>query len=174
MLSASSEIDLIHRAKNGDAAAFAELLRAIYLVAFRLAYGLVHDIDEAEDIVQEASLTAWRRLGNVREGRPLRPWLLAIVANKCRAAAKRRRWSALSTEQVFEDVGDIATRVDLHRALACLRHDDRLVLLLRYYLDLPFEEIALALSISPKGARSRVHRALERLRPMLQTREVFT
>ncbi len=171
---APSESDLLRRARGGDGAAFAGLLQPLYLAAFRLAYGMVHDLNEAEDIVQEASLTAWRRVCNVREGMPLRPWLLAIVANRCRAAAKRRRWSALLGDQVFQEPADLAAQIDLRRALSRLGHDDRVVLLLRYYLDMPFDEIALAVHISPKGARSRVHRALQGLRPMLQVREAFT
>lgn len=160
-------------AKRGDGAAFAELLRPLYLVAFQLAYGLVHDVDEAEDVVQEASLTAWRRLGNVREGLPLRPWLLAVVANQCRASVRRKRWQTVVGDQAFQDADDVAARIDLHRSLSKLGYEDRLVLILRYYMDMPFEEIALTLSISPKGARSRVHRALQRLRPMLQMQEAL-
>jgi RNA polymerase sigma-70 factor, ECF subfamily len=174
-LNTQSELELIHLAKGGDGTAFAELLRPLYVLAFRLAYGFVHDVDEAEDVVQEAVFTAWRRLGNVREGSQLQPWLLAIVGNQSRAALKRRRWSTVSLDRASGPAAstDLATQVDLHRALAGLGYDDRLVLLLRYYLDLPFEEIAIVLGISTKGARSRVHRALLRLRPRMEVREAI-
>lgn len=170
-----SEFELIRLAKGGDGAAFAELVRPVYAVAFRLAYGFVHDVDEAEDVVQEAALTAWRRLANVQEGKQLQPWLLAIVANQSRAALRRRRWSTVSIDRASRAApsADLATHIDLHRALGGLSNDDRLALLLRYYLDLPFEEIAVVLGISTKGARSRVHRALLRLRPKMQIREAI-
>jgi RNA polymerase sigma-70 factor (ECF subfamily) len=85
MLFQRSEIDLVHSAQAGDRAAFAELLRPDYRAAFRLAYGLLQDTDEAEDAVQEAAFAAWRRIGNLRDGAPLKPWFFGIVANQCRA-----------------------------------------------------------------------------------------
>jgi RNA polymerase sigma factor (sigma-70 family) len=63
---------------------------------------------------------------------------------------------------------DIAAALDLRRALRRLGHDERLVVVLRYYLDMPFEEIATTLGISTKAARNRVERAVRRLRPFVQ------
>jgi RNA polymerase sigma-70 factor (ECF subfamily) len=175
MLFERSEADLIRAARVGDGSAFAELLRPAYTAAFRVAYGLLHDVDEAEDAVQEAAFTAWKKLGNVREGSPLRPWFLAIVANHCRTVAKSSWWSAVRVDQpdVVAPANDLAAGVDLRRALARLGHDERLVLVLRYYLDMPYEEIAGVLGISAKAARTRVERALHRMRPILQVREAL-
>jgi RNA polymerase sigma-70 factor (ECF subfamily) len=169
-----SETDLIRSAREGDGSAFAELLRPAYLVAFRVAYGLLHNADDAEDAVQEAAFTAWRKLGNLREGSRLQPWFLAIVANRCRTIAKRR-FLSLSADQAEVEIEtvDVASVVDLRRALARLDHEQRLVLVLRYYLDLPYEEIAATLGISAKAARTRVERAVHRLRPILQMREAI-
>ena len=63
---------------------------------------------------------------------------------------------------------DLAASIDLRRALRRLRHDERLVLVLRYYLDMPFEEIGSTLGVSPKAARTRVERAVHRLKPIVQ------
>jgi RNA polymerase sigma factor (sigma-70 family) len=176
MLFERSEADLIRSARDGDGSAFAELLRPEYNAAFRVAYGLLHNVDEAEDAVQEAAFTAWKKLGNVREGSPLRPWFLAIVANHCRTVTKGRWWSVVLTagsEGREAPAADIAAGIDLRRALARLGHDERLVLVLRYYLDMPYEEIAGVLGISAKAARTRVERALHRVRPILQVREAL-
>jgi RNA polymerase sigma factor (sigma-70 family) len=62
----------------------------------------------------------------------------------------------------------MAAAVDLRRALRRLSHDERLIVVLRYYLDMPFEEIATTLGISTKAARNRVERAVRRLRPIIQ------
>ena len=75
-----TEADLIRAAQAGDRPAYADLLRPIYPTALRLACGLLQDADEAEDAVQEAAFTAWRRIRNLHEGSSLRPWFLGIVA----------------------------------------------------------------------------------------------
>jgi len=165
-----TEADLIQAARAGDGAAFAELVRPQYRAAFRVAYGMLHDADEAEDAVQEAAFKAWKRLGNLHEGASLRPWFLAIVANQCRTVSKSRWWSVLKVEPPDAQGRsiDVAAVVDLRRALRRLGHDERLVVVLRYYLDMPFEEIATTLGISTKAARNRVERAVRRLRPIMQ------
>src|SRR5437763_6569497 len=145
--------DLVQSAIAGDLAAFAELLRPEYTAAFRLAYGLLHDRDDAEDVVQDAAFTAWRRISNLRAGSPLRPWFLAIVANRCRAVKRNHWWSISSSEpsKLEAPPVDLASSIDLRRALRRMRYDERLVLVLRYYVDMPYEEIATTLGISPKA-----------------------
>jgi RNA polymerase sigma-70 factor (ECF subfamily) len=167
------EADLISAARHGDGAAFAELIRPQYRSAFRVAYGLLHNVAEAEDAVQEAAFKAWRRLSNLRDGSSLRPWFLAIVANQCRTVSGSRWWSVIKGEPPADQPSsvDVAAAVDLRRGLLRLDHDARLVLVLRYYLDMPFEEIATTLGISTKAARTRVERAVHRLRPIIQIQE---
>lgn len=165
-----TDTELILAAREGDGSAFAELIRPQYRVAFRVAFGLLHNADEAEDAVQEAAFKAWKRLGNLHEGASLKPWFLAIVANQCRTVSKSRWWSVLKVEPPDAQGRsiDVAAVVDLRRALRRLGHDERLVVVLRYYLDMPFEEIATTLGISTKAARNRVERAVRRLRPIMQ------
>jgi RNA polymerase sigma-70 factor (ECF subfamily) len=169
MLFQRTEVELVQSATAGDASAFAELLRPEFLAAFRLAYGLLQDVDEAEDAVQEAAFSAWRRIGNLRAGSRLRPWFLGIVANRCRSVKRTRWWSVTKTEPAEREAPatDMEASLDLRRALRRLGHDERLVLVLRYYLDMPFEEIATTLGVSPKAARTRVERAIHRLRPIM-------
>jgi RNA polymerase sigma-70 factor (ECF subfamily) len=170
MLFKQSDVDLVRAARAGDLVAFADLLRREYRTAFRLAYGLLQDVDEAEDVVQEAAFSAWRRIGNLREGSTLRPWFLGIVANQCKTVKRSRWWSVARAEPPEPEAPatDLAASIDLRRALRRLGHDERLVLVLRYYLDMPFEEIATTLGITPKAARTRVERAIHRMKPIMQ------
>ena len=160
-----------------DTIGFADLVTAAYDVAFRLAYGLLHDPGAAEDAVQEAAFKAWRKIGQLREGSPFRPWFLGIVANECRSAVRGRWWSVIRSYEIrVEPQGaqaDEVASLELRAALRRLGYDDRLVLVLRYYVDLPYEEIADQLHISPKAARTRAERALKKLRPLLRMQEVI-
>src|ERR1700681_166396 len=170
MLFRQTESDLVQSARAGDGAAFADLLRPEYRTALRLACGLLQDVDEAEDAVQEAAFTAWKKIGNLREGSSLRPWLLGIVAHRCRTV-ERSRWCPVIRVEPPEGeapLADLPASIDLRRALRRLGHDERLVLVLRYYLDMPFEEIATTLGISPKAARTRVERAVHRMKPIMR------
>jgi RNA polymerase sigma-70 factor (ECF subfamily) len=175
MLFDRSEAELIELARKGDGAAFADLIRPHYTAAFRMAYGMLHHSQEAEDAVQDAAFTAWKKIGNLRVGSPMRPWFFAVLANRCHHVSKARSRSVPSAEMSEAQApgADIAAGLDLRRALARLGHDERLVLVLRYYLDMPFEDIAATLGVTPKAARTRVERAVHRLRPILQVREAL-
>lgn len=142
--------------------------------AYRLAYGLLRNADDAGDAVQEAALSAWRHRRSFRAVAPIRPWFLAIVANQCRHALKNPWWSVRKRPDVsaITQNDDFALEDDeqeLRRGLLQLSERDRLVLVLRYYLDLPFDEVAATLHISAGAARVRASRALARLRPIVDT-----
>jgi hypothetical protein len=72
---------------------FADLLTPLIEPGFRLALAMLHDAQAAEDAVQEASFTAWRKVGRISDQGRLRSWFLGVVANKCRNA-RRRKWVA--------------------------------------------------------------------------------
>ena len=158
---------------------FTDLLAPLVQPAYRLACALLHDAAAAEDIVQDASLIAWRKLGKLEDRNKLRAWFLGIVANECRNA-KRRRWTSwvnlglpnvLSVPSAEEHS---VKRADLRRALLQLRHDDRLVVVLYFYLDMPVAEIAAVVGASADAARARLYRAIHRLRPGLAIEEALT
>ena len=164
--------DVLRRAREGDRQAFDALMGPHLEPAFRFAFGLLHDREAAEDAVQESALKAWRKLGNLRAGGEPRPWFFGIVANQCRTTTRGRWWSvlrltappvtgALSPENVA--VG----AVELRRALAQLRPEQREALVLRHYLDLPIEEVARICGVPVGTVKSRVSRAIDHIRPHL-------
>jgi RNA polymerase sigma-70 factor, ECF subfamily len=173
-----SDPDLISRAQAGNKAAFESLLGPVIESAARLAYAMLQDRAEAEDAVQEAAVSAWRKLGNLRAGTDFKPWFMGIVANRCRSVRRRIGWSVLRVEQppTGDRPGpeDAAVRsADLRRALKTLSPNLRVALLLHFYLDLPLEEVSVALGISVPGVKSRINRALKRIRPNLRGGEAY-
>ena len=166
---------LVEKARRGDADAYGDLVRRYQALAIRTAY-LVGGTDvDSEDAAQEGFIKAYAALGRFHEGAPFRPWLLRIVANE---AINRRRARARRPTVTLEAVAGRASDVvspeeallassDRDRHLAAmgrLRDEDRTVIAYRYFLDLPEADIAVALDCARGTVKSRLSRALGRLR----------
>jgi RNA polymerase sigma-70 factor (ECF subfamily) len=167
----------MQRATQGDADSFAMLLDPLLNPAYRLAAVMLSDRMAAEDAVQEASVKAWRNLRQLRgDESSLRPWFLSIVANECRMTRRRRWWSVVKQAEVepqrSSDEPSQEMTTDLRRAINKLSLDERLPLVLYFYLDLPLDEVARTLRVSPAAAKSRIYRAARRLRSDLTLEEV--
>jgi RNA polymerase sigma-70 factor (ECF subfamily) len=168
---------LIERARQGDAAAYASLVERYQDVAFRTAYIVLRDAAEAEDAAQEGFIKAFYALSRFKAGKTFRPWLLEIVANQARnqrRASGRRGALALranpnqTTQASPEaDVVDKERSQTLLNALNRLRNDDRLMLAYRYFFELSESEMAVALGCARGTVKSRLSRALDRLRRTL-------
>ena len=151
-----------------ETADFEARLQPLYQEAVRLAYGMLRNSALAEDAAQEAALRAWRSRRNLREGSDLRPWFLAIVANCCRDVWRSSWWRLGGTPAAGEQREAI---YDLRDALRRLGHRDRLIIVLRYYLDLSHEDVAAITGMQVTAVRARASRALHRLRLDLATEE---
>jgi len=166
---------LMLSATRGDSESFAALIEPLLDPAFRLAAVMLADRGAAEDAVQEASIKAWRKIGQLRgDLKSLRPWFLSIVANECRMTRRQRWWSVVRLAEVPAESNPAeGSTSDLLRAVQKLSREDRLPLVLHFYLDLPIDETARALNVSPAAAKSRIYRAARRLRADLTPEEVF-
>jgi RNA polymerase sigma-70 factor (ECF subfamily) len=174
------ESEVVEQARRGDVAAYESLVRQYQALAFRTAFLITREPGEAEDAAQEAFVKAYFALDSFRPGAPFRPWLLRIVANEAtnrRVAAGRRSGLALRAND-NRPSGDAAPspeaavlvaerRALVLRALEGLREEDRLVIAYRYFLDLSEAEMAAALDCPRGTVKSRLSRALERLRARL-------
>jgi RNA polymerase sigma factor (sigma-70 family) len=161
------EAELIAAAVGGDEAAFDDLVGPLVEPAYKLAAVMLRDTEEARDAVQEACLIAWRKLFQLRSESGLRPWFLAIVANHCRTLRRTRWWATIMLPSIRvepELAPDVDSDLDLDRAVRKLSTSERAALFLFFYLDLPLAEVGRILKISPQAAKSRVHRAVVKLR----------
>jgi RNA polymerase sigma factor (sigma-70 family) len=191
--------DAVARAAAGDLDAFALLVERHRAVALRVAYGIAGD--DAEDVVQEACVKAFRALGGgsaagispapaarrsagprFDPGRPFRPWLLAIVANEARNRRRgsgrqhRLRLRAAGRRPVESPGPAEATERDADRrrllaAVTRLSDADREIVALRWFAELSEAETAAALGCPLGTVKSRSSRALGRLRALLDTEE---
>jgi RNA polymerase sigma-70 factor (ECF subfamily) len=171
--------NLLDDALAGEASAFALLLDPLWDPAYRLAFSMLGSPEAAEDAVQEAALKAWRGVRKLRPDTPgLRAWFLTIVANQCRSVRRGPWWRVVRLPNLPARTASVGAsedqRLDLTSALLKLSDEQRLVLALHYYLDLPIDEVAATLRISSSAAKSRVIRAVRALRPALKTTEVRT
>ncbi|HEY8738961.1 MAG TPA: sigma-70 family RNA polymerase sigma factor [Candidatus Dormibacteraeota bacterium] len=171
----SAGIDLA-AAVAGDTDAFASLVRPVLEPAYRLALGFLGEREMAEDAVQEATLRAWRRLRDLRSEDSFRAWYLQVVANECRRLRRKRRWPVRQPSDIASLVVEppehaVTADIDLSRALSTLTPDERQVVVLRYSLDLPLDEVAAVAAIPVGTVKSRLHRALSKLRPLLEIAE---
>lgn len=142
---------------------------------YRLACGMLHNPTEAEDIVQEAALKAWRKQNQLRPGTDVTPWFLGIVANECRSHF-RRKWSSVLKIATPPNPAPLETtveRTDLRNALLRLSYRDRLTVVLYFYFDLSLEEVAQISGTSIGAARGRLYRSIGKLRPGVEIEEAL-
>jgi RNA polymerase sigma factor (sigma-70 family) len=174
------DAELVELAQEGDVRAYGELVERYREVAFRAAYLIARNAADAEDAAQDAFVKAYYALDRFRRGDPFRPWILRIVSNEARnrrrAAGRRERLALREAEHrgpgdatPSPDAAAIAveTRSALVAALEALPERDRLVVGYRYLLDLSETETARILGVRPGTVKSRLSRALGRLRAVL-------
>ena len=168
---------LVERAKRGDVHAYEEIVQHYSGIAFRTAYLITGSAADAEEAAQDGFVKAYRALGRFRSGEPFKPWLLRIVGNEARnrrRSAGRRAELALRAAHEPSSGGaapspeatllDDERRTALLGALESLSDEHREVVACRFLLDLSEEETATALGLRRGTVKSRLSRALERLR----------
>lgn len=175
-----TDAEAIARAREGDSGAFGVLVTRYEEAAFRAAYLVTRNADDAADVAQEAFVRAHAQLHRFRQAEPFRPWLLRIVTN----LALNQRRSLGRRLGLLERAGRLLSHDDapapetlvaadeesrtVWQAINGLGDDDRLILYLRYFLELSEAEMAHVIGKAPGTVKSRLSRASGRLREVIE------
>ncbi|MGH2729744.1 MAG: RNA polymerase sigma factor [Actinomycetota bacterium] len=173
--------ELVDRARRGDGSAYEQLIQRYQAIAHRVAYVVTRSAADADDATQEAFVKAYYALGRFRSGASFRPWILKIVANEARnrRRAATRRADLAMRAAAQRSSGDAAPspeaaaleaeeRTALLGAVNRLSDKDRLAVTYRYFLGLSEADMAAALGCATGTVKSRLSRALTRLRRELE------
>ncbi len=168
----------ILRCQDGEREAFRHLVDQYKNVLYGTALLMVRNPALAEEQVQEAFLAAWRGIQGFRPGRPFKPWIIRILVNKIVSLRRTRAIPTVPLEdhdrpdELPHPAEAVQAQVDrqaIGQALAGLAPDHREVIVLRYFADLTVPELAETIGVPLGTVKSRLHRALGRLRDELKT-----
>jgi len=175
--------ELVERARSGDLEAFSDLARGSLTRLYAVATLILRDPHRAEDAVQEALLHAWRSIHALRDPDAFEAWLHRITVNACyKAANKEKRRLTVELREVpdpatpgaVDPAAWVGDREQLFEAIGRLPIDQRAVMVVHYYLDLPLTKVAEILDIPLGTAKSRLHHGLTALRRTVRDESVAT
>ena len=168
------DTNLVRLAQNGDKGAFTSLAAAMADPFLATSHRILRDLSLAEDATQQALLSVWQDLPQLRDPTRFEAWSYRLLVRACYAEASRtRRWAPnirlLLPDQpmAVDQLSFVVDRDQLDRGFRRLSLDHRTVVVLRHYLDLPLEQVAEALGIPVGTAASRLHYAMRGLRAAL-------
>jgi RNA polymerase sigma-70 factor (ECF subfamily) len=168
------DTDLVRLAQAGDKEAFTSLAAARADRFLATSHRILGDINLAEDATQQALLSIWRDLPQLRDPARFDAWSYRLLVRACYAeASQTRRWTPnlrllpVSEPMAADELSTIVDRDQLERGFRRLSMDQRSVLVLHYYLDLPLDQVAESLGIPVGTVASRVHYAMRALRAAL-------
>ena len=169
------DTDLVRSAMRGDERAFTEIVNSVADRFLGVAHRILRDAALAEDAVQQALLSAWRDLPDLRDPASFDGWAYRILVRACYTEArKRKRWHPATIVRSIAEpaapdlIGGIIERERLERGFERLSVDQRAVLVLTYYVDLAADQVAQALDVPVGTVYSRLHRAQQALRGALE------
>jgi RNA polymerase sigma-70 factor (ECF subfamily) len=169
------QCELVERARQGDHEAFAELARAALPRLDATERLLLRNVDWAKDAVQETLVRAWRDLPSLRDPDRFDAWLYRLLVRASTDEARRHRRRRLEVEltpihhpAIADSALSVAERDALERGFRRLDPEQRALIVLHHYLDLPLPEVAETLRIPLGTAKSRLHRALSAMRASLE------
>lgn len=178
------ELTWVEEARRGDRRAFSRLVEAYQRPVFNLTYRMLGNVEEAEDAAQEAFLRAYTRLGQYDPDQKFSTWLFSIANHHCIDRLRKRRVTHVSIDDnpVLQNLEgddprperkalDKEERLEVQAMLEQLAPEYRTPLVLRYWEDMSYEEIAETMDVSVAAIKSRLFRARQQLAAIYQERE---
>ena len=164
---ADTDSKLLEKAKKKDSAAFSELVKRHQNFIFRTALGYLHDRETARDVTQDVFIKAYRGLPYFRDDSQFSSWLYKICKNHCLNILRRNKIESIEpeVEEAYE-TSDISLKVRMRRLLGRLEPDYREVIMLRYYQQMQYDEIARYLDIPISTVKIRLYRAKKELKKL--------
>ena len=171
----SAEQDWLKRAQKGDDLAFSNLVEAYFRPVYNLCYRMLGNSGDAEDAAQETFIRAYKNLHRYDPSRKFSTWLLSIASNYCIDQHRRKKlptfsYDALETPNLPEKAMGMEAmmmqeekQAQVSELLDKLSPQDKAAVVLRYWYDYSYEEIAGSLSMSVSAVKSRLHRARKEL-----------
>ncbi len=172
---------IILRVLNGDADAFGAIVEKYQRAVYNLMYRATHSEEVSADLTQDAFIKAYDKIDLFERGKRFFPWLYTLSMNVARDYLRRKKKATVAFDDMFDNVPllekgmvsadgviDFPEIIHLHRALSRLPLDDRETVMLRYQEGLSMKDIAQTLELSVSGAKMRLHRALKKLRDLLE------
>jgi RNA polymerase sigma-70 factor (ECF subfamily) len=170
------DVDLVIKAQNGDRDAFSILAGQIADRFLQVSHRILSDIDLAEDATQQALLSVWQDLPQLRDPARFEAWSYRLLVRACYAEGRKsRRWAPNLTllpvdePMATDDLGSVVDRDQLERAFRRLSLNHRTVVVMHHYLDLPLERVADTLGVPVGTVASRLHYAMRALRAVIDT-----
>ena len=161
---------LVQSAQTGNERAFAALVRRNERRMYATAYSILGSSWDASDACQDAFLEAWAKIGALRDPSSFGPWMAQIVVNKCHSARRKTKRLVVVDEVPEREAHEVIgpeTSLVLIEAVKRLDEDHRAVVALRYFADLKVDEIAEVIGVPAGTVKSRINRAMARLRELL-------
>lgn len=165
------EFSLIEEAQAGNNDSFAKLIKNKSSKIYKVAYYYVKDEQTALDIVSESTFKAYINIKNLKEPKYFETWLMKIVINESLTTIRKRK-KIIYLEDNHKELeacdNDLEENLDLHSALDKLKKEDKEILVLKYFGDLTFNEIAIVMKKSENTIKTKHYRALEKLNRLLK------
>ena len=169
------DTELVIRARSGDHGAFTEIAASNARRFYGVAYAVLRDAGLAEDAAQAAMVAIWRDLPRLRDPERFDAWAYRVLLNACYAEGRRARWRSIeltvpppARDTAPDQLHTVIDRDQLERGFARLTVDQRAVLVTHYFMDLPSDQAADVLDIPVGTYKSRLHRATEAMRALLE------